>query len=301
MCLRSPDQQVDVSKRKRARRLTSRQTGQRHQAENAATGFQQDDASLTSFGRLLLLPSTIEFALSTIKKIEVELLPLYTMIAVLRQGLAEYSYSSTVIPSAQVVRGLEYLGFKAQLIAACATLVQSGEPPRQMTDLGTWESPPVIREDGTTDAHTVIWADSFSRCIDLSICQHPAVKAAAPRTDSVDTTPAVLPAKDLDTLLNSAKTAAYFRGPYAILLVFTAPWTKLLDPLLERQSQIVEQGGLALAHAVLDQLFSISAEKNLEELIGIYPTLGDLLTERTRLPGLQLTPPIAPMASPGEY
>jgi hypothetical protein len=231
----------------------------------------------------------MDFALATMSKIPTELLPFYAMIGVVRQGLIDSDYLATVIPSAQIARGFEYLGFKAQLVAACATLLQAGEPPKSMGDLGTWKAPPKIREDGTTDAHTVVWVDSFYRCIDLSVCQHPAIKSAS-KDEPKDTTPAVLPAEDLNALLTRGHIV-YFRGRYGVLLMFTTPWTKLLDPLLQHKSDIVDQGGLALAHAVLDQLSYMSEERDLEELANTYSTLGDLLRERNHLPALQLVPP----------
>lgn len=39
--------------------------------------------------------------------------------------------------------------------------------------------PAVVRDDYTTNGHTVLWAASFGRLLDPTIAQHPALLAAA--------------------------------------------------------------------------------------------------------------------------
>jgi hypothetical protein len=216
------------------------------------------------------------------------------MISAVYQALGARHSSSLIVASAQMVRGLDYLGFQSELIAACTSVYRSADKPVAMADIGVWQHPPIIQDDGTTDSHAVIWTSSFSRCIDLGVCQHTGLQRETV-TAQVVTLPVILPVPGgRDYLLTSARSLVTFRKPFALQWMFFPQWTPHLEPLLERHSGIIEHGGLALAHMVVDQLSAVAVTRNLHQIKTLYPRLSDLLVGNTRLPELNDSLPREP-------
>jgi hypothetical protein len=237
----------------------------------------------------LILPDTDTLALGALRTMDLEVIPLYAMLSALYQVLGGQESPSPVIASAQMARGLGYLGCEAELIVTCTSVYENNGEPRLMEDIGEWSHPPVIRSDGTTDAHVVVWTNSFNRCVDLGICQSATLRRAR-LTGEGQAQPAVLPVQDRDALLNAARAVMAFRGKVALQWMFFPEWTPHIDLLLKQHVDIIEHGGLALAHIVIDQLSAVAVNRDLSRLRDRHPAIGRLLVGEGQLPELKDPP-----------
>jgi hypothetical protein len=224
-------------------------------------------------------------AIGALRTIDAELTPLYAMVAALHQLLGGREQRSALIASAQMVRALELLGCDAELIVACTSVFRSAAGPELAEQIGEWSHPPLIRPDATTDAHAVVWTDSFDRCIDLGVSCSPAVRRAAERGETTSA-PAVLPAASRDALMRSAVSVAAFRGRLLLNWMFFPQWTPCLDPVLERHAGAIDYGGRALAQVVVDQLAAVAVTTDLAPLATRFPAIGKLIADELRLPDL---------------
>lgn len=221
-------------------------------------------------------------AIGALRTIDAELTPLYAMVAALHQVLAGREPPSVLIASAQMARALELLGCDAELIVACTSVFRSAAGPELAEQIGEWSHPPLIRPDATTDAHAVVWTDSFDRCIDLGVSCSPAVRRVAERGEATSA-PAVLPAASRDALTRSAVSVAAFRGRLLLNWMFFPQWTPCLNPVLERHADAIDYGGRALAQVVVDQLAAVAVTRDLGPLATRFPVIGKLIADKPRL------------------
>jgi hypothetical protein len=215
-------------------------------------------------------------------KLAADISPLYTLLAAIQQTLSNRLAYSIVIASAQFVRALEHMGFEAELVPACTSLVRKGE--KRPIDIGVWEHPPVVHPDGTTDGHVVVWADSYKRCIDLGLCHHPEMLKLSSDNDSL-TNPIVLPiAGGRAQFFDSGTQHTTLRPPFGIFWTLFPQWNSRLEPFFIRHEDEIERGGLALANVTVDLLSALAVYNDLAELYRLYPRLSNLLSGRVRLP-----------------
>ncbi len=201
---------------------------------------------------------------------------------------------SCVTTCHQMAAALGHLGFEAEPMAACATVFRAAGQVKY-TDVGVWEHPPIVRPDGTTNGHMVVWTESFRRLIDATVVQDPALLKLA-RRDIQFTLPVVLRVPGGRDTLIDGQTAFTPRGPFLVSWLALPDWTETMTPLLDGpRGRAVEYGALAVAHDALDVRRSTGEHRDLRELPRLYPTLAALLTGSTTLPPLadELPPDVA--------
>ncbi|WP_327034871.1 hypothetical protein [Micromonospora ureilytica] len=208
------------------------------------------------------------------------------IVAVAHQAIAARPTYPAVAAAGQLARCLSLLGFDSELIPACTTVGYQDRGKTRFREIGVWQEPPIVRADGTTDGHVVVWCDSLTRCIDLAPCQDRLLRGASTSGVPSDQ-PVVLPvAGGRRQLLDRSRQMVTPRPPFLLHWMFFPNWMPMLDPLLDRHSVAIEQGGLAMAHASLDLLSALAVVRDLPLLDELYPSLGDLLSGRRSLPAL---------------
>ena len=229
----------------------------------------------------LLLPDMDFFDAVSSGMLPVDVIPLYALLAGIYQAVGRRPAYSAALASAQLVRALEHLGFDAELIPACTAVYRQDRT--HVTDIGVYQQPPVVRDDGVTDGHVVVWSNTFRRCIDLGVCnQHTLLETSNGRTL---TSPIVLPmAGGIKQLLDEASGAATLRLPFVFGWNFFPEWRSRFDPFLSYHATAINQGGIALAKVAVGLLSALSVYSNLTELEQLYPRLGALLSGQADLP-----------------
>ncbi len=216
----------------------------------------------------------------------VDVVPLYAAVAVVHQAMSGAPVNTCVPICYQIATALDHLGFETEVMAAYAEVVQ-GDIPH--VSLGV-RGPAVVRDDFTTNGHTVLWAASFGRLLDPTIAQHPALLAAAHGGEGKQGAPlSVAVQGGRDTLLRGAVGA--IRPPFQINYLVQPQYTNAFDPWLAEFGDAVEHGGLGLAHLTLDTIAAAGQIRNLRELPHLYPRLGALLAGGDQLPALAEQPP----------
>jgi len=230
------------------------------------------------FGKLTVVP--------------VELVPLYASLAVVHADMSGAPAGICVPVCYQLAGALGYLGFDAEVMAACATVFHRDRQDTKFADVGVWDRPPKVRLDGTTDGHVVLWAGSFRRLVDPTIVQAPELLAAA-RDDLAFTLPVVLSVASREQL--ASQSLATVKGPFLITWMLFPEHTGALKPMLGGDiGAALPYGSLVLAHTVLDVLRALGRVRpDLRRLRNLYPQLGALLTGRSQLPGLPDDAPAA--------
>ncbi|MDW5325360.1 hypothetical protein [Plantactinospora sp. KLBMP9567] len=224
------------------------------------------------------------FIAGTLLVVPVEATPVQAIVAAAHQAIGGRSAYPGVLAAGQLARGLSLLGFDTELIPACTVVCYSDHGKTRFRDVGVWKEAPVVRADGSTDGHVVVWCDSLNRCIDLAPCQDRMLRGASTPEEAFDH-PVVLPVVGgRRQLLDRQRQIMAPRPPFALHWTFFPDWAPLFDPLLDRHSAAIEQGGLAMAHAAVDLLAAVAVVRDLSQLDEWYPRLGDLLSGRQSLP-----------------
>lgn len=225
--------------------------------------------------------------------VAVEQLPLYTALSVVHHDMGGAPAGSCVSICHQLAGALDHLGFSAEVMVACATIFDREDQEVKYADVGVWDRQPIVRPDGTTDGHVVLWAGSFRRLVDPTIVQAPALLEAA-RDDELFTLPVVLPMDSREKLL-SAESLATFKGPFLLSWMLFPDWAPALAPALRGDlAAAMPYGTLSLAHTVLDLLRGLGQlRSDVRRLNSMYPKLGALLSGREQLPALPTEPPAA--------
>jgi hypothetical protein len=218
--------------------------------------------------------------------VPIEAVPLYAALALMHQAGGGQSAATCVTTCTILADSLAYLGFDTEPMAACATVVHHDDTRAKFADVGVWEHPPVVRADGMTNGHMVLWAGAFGRLVDPTIAQEPAVLAAA-QTDPSQTFACVIPVPSREQML-SGPAIATVREPFLISWMLFPEWTEILNQTLQipLTREAVDYGALNLAHRTVQLLGKVGEVRNLRGLHGLNPQLADLLAGRSQLPPL---------------
>jgi len=216
----------------------------------------------------------------------VELTPLYAVLAALHQASSGKPVGTCVVSCHQISGALHHLGFDAEPIAACATLYRTTDTFTEVSEVGVWKRPPVLRPDGTTTGHMVVWTASFAQLIDPTLVQDPTLFALA-ATDPIYSIPvSVALPTDPDEVLRARPVVALDERLHASWLLLPE-WTEAMNSVLAgAEGTAATLGGLALATDALVALRNLGQERDLTQLPHLYPQLGALLSGRRRLPPL---------------
>ncbi len=237
-----------------------------------------------------LVPGFELYIGGSIKALPLEVTPLYALMVAAHHAVARRPDYSSVVAAAQFMCGLEYLGFQAEIIAACTSVFHPKRDGNRKTDIGVWKHPPVVRSDGTTDGHAVIWTDSFKRCIDIGICRDPTLQRESKNDPSLEA-PAILPCPEgRDKLIHGSFSVGAHRSPYMLTWMFFPEWTSNYDLLLETRAATIQHGGLAMAHVAIDLLSALSLYRDTSELWALYPSLQPMVSGQRPLLGLDSLP-----------
>lgn len=268
-------------KRERARRR--RRSSVRVPREYTRRSALPDQTGTTSTAETLLPPDLERFAAFHLGVLPVDVMPLYALLIPIYHAITRRPNYPVVVASAQLVRALEHLGFEAELVPASILIAREGDEKHPM-DIGAWKHPPVLRDDGTTDGHVAIWADSFRRCIDLGPCNHPVLLKSSSDSQNL-VGPVVLPmGEGREKLLDDSRRATILRLPFVMCWTFIPQWKPYFDPILACNSSAIEDGGLALAKVAVDLLSAIAVYSDMSKFNKRYPWLTELLSGQADLP-----------------
>lgn len=264
-----------MSERRRNTRRHRREPLRRplQERQRTAAGFTESGPVVAAEDFLL---SGYDTFLGALVVLPVELTPLYAMLTAIYHAIGRRASYSGVVASGQLVRGLEHLGFEAELLPACMSVFR----------LNRGHVGAHISGDGKTSGHLVVWVSSFNRCIDLAVCQDRTLVRAS-IGDAVLALPVILPVPGgREKLLYGSESIGTERPPFEISWKFFPEWMSRFEPLLTQHTVAIEHGGLALAHVVVDLLSAVAVHQDLCQLGDLYPRLGGLLSGRTHLPKL---------------
>lgn len=212
----------------------------------------------------------------TFEDFPLEVTPLFMTLSAIYQGIGKRINYPVVLASGQLMRGLQYLGFEAELIPACMNVFRIDRVrPNERS----------ASDRAITDTHLVVWSPSLNRCIDLGVCQN-ATLVHALADGGISAFPVTLPVSGGRDQLFSGQTFVIARHPFGIMWKFFPGWDSQFDSLLARYTAAIEHGGLALAHVVVDLLSALAVYRDLHQLDDLYPRLGGLLSGRVSLPKL---------------
>jgi hypothetical protein len=218
--------------------------------------------------------------------VPVELTPLYAVLTVLHQAMSGKPAGSCVLTCHQISNALHHLGFPAEPIAACATVYRATGTFSEESDLGVWRRPPIIRPDGTTTGHMIVWAPSFAQLVDPTLVQHEVLLARA-ATNPVYSIPVCAPAPTEPEALLQAKLVAQLDEDLYVSWLLQPDWTDLVDAVLDEPLAIAaDLGGLRLAHNALDVLHRLADHRDLAPVLSVSPYLNSLLTGTAQLPAM---------------
>jgi hypothetical protein len=221
----------------------------------------------------------------------VELVPMYAVLAVLHQKSSGLPVGTCVPTSYQISGALEHFGFRAEPMAACASVHRATDTFTEISDVGVSNRPPVVFPDGTTTGHMIVWTSSFGHLIDATLVQDPTLLAAA-HHDPLYSMPVFMPVP--------ADRAAFLRTEPVLALderlhvswVLRPEWTAAMEPVLDGPMGLIASlGALALATDALEVVRDLGDERDLSSLPARYPRLGRLLAGQERLPSLPDRPP----------
>jgi hypothetical protein len=240
--------------------------------------------SKESTAEKLLLSGGENFVVGSWEILPLEIVPLYAALSAIHQAIGDRPTYSTIIASAQLARGLEYLGFDAELIPASTTVFRMENGRKKVVNIGVWNHPPLMRDNGTTDGHVVVWAASFKRCVDLGGCQNWILRRTAAENGGT-VLPWVAPFPGGRRQL-VGQIPAIISGQFAFTWALFPQWGPGFESLLAHHARAIEHGGLALGHVVVDLLSALAVHRDLGELLQRYPHLDGLVSGRTLLPEL---------------
>ena len=216
--------------------------------------------------------------------VDVEITPVVAAAAVIHQSMGGRPAGTCVTTCATLARGLAHLGIKAEAVAAYAEVKDIQDPQASAEQVGVRDRP-VLRPDGTTNGHMVVWVDDCSRLVDPTIAQAPNLLAAA-RRDPLHGLPSIVPITDKAALFGGEPVGS-IRDRFQINWLLQPDWTSLLEQLLTGDSALaVDYGAVNLAINALETLRALQGHRDVSGLPDRYPRLGDLLAGRERLPEL---------------
>jgi hypothetical protein len=219
-------------------------------------------------------------------QVPVEQTPLYAVLTVLHQALSGKPVGTCVLSCHQISGALHHLGFHAEPIAACATLYRNTDTFTEVSEVGVSKRPPIVRPDGTTTGHMVVWTRSFGLVIDPSLVQHPILLSRAAEHPIYSIPVPVEAPTDRDELLQHRLALALdtqLSASWLLLPELTDATNAVLDGPMRTAAKL---GGLGLATDALDVLQRLGEDRDLSQLPDLYPRLGALLRGEQYLPAL---------------
>lgn len=218
--------------------------------------------------------------LGALVKGPIEALPLYAILTAVHLELAGNIVNACLPVCYQIVGALRHFGFPAETMAAYVDVTRDGQ---QYGGIGV-NGKATVYPDGTTNGHTVVWADSFGRLVDATVAQHPELNRAVHQGSLNQSAPLVLPVGDRDMLLQGAIAA--IRPPYQLAYLALPQHTSVFDGWLAQYREPLDYGALSMAHRGLLALQAAGKMRNTRELAHLYPQLGRLLDGVDQLPEL---------------
>ena len=259
-----------------------------------ADGFTRPAArqhEYSGVARFMLLPPHLQLALMQCPP---DLLPLLAALAIVATGYTRLLGSRSVAACHLLQGALQYLGLQGQVIAASAHVVH--DVSGAADNIGECLRAPIVRDDGDSDGHAVLWMESSRRLIDPTVLQLQHLHAAAEDNTSFGV-PVMLPLPSLDSLLDPAPGMAVMclRPPLVISWVAQPRWAQAISPVPGSDLDAgLSYGKLALAHSILELIRGLrNFRSDLVQVNALYPILADLLDGRSHLPGLLAEPPAA--------
>ncbi|MEV6927572.1 hypothetical protein AB0M46_24140 [Dactylosporangium sp. NPDC051485] len=238
-------------------------------------GQQVDRIRVRASADRLLLPG---LGLDRLTTEPVELTPLFAMLIAVHQAVGDLPPDRVVVESAQMVHALRQLGFEAELIACCARVFRLPQHAR-LADMGVWKRPPTTRADGTTDGHALVWIGSFNRLVDVGVFRSRRLLRAEGGADETFTVPAMLPLPHgRSQLLNPWQIPGTIRGQFSVGWYPYPEWTQRYRDLLTCHAAVIEHGGVALAHTVVDLLNATRTYRDLSRVDELFPRLAALMS-----------------------
>ena len=257
-----------------------------------ADGFTRPAArrhEYSGVARYMLLPPHLQLALMQCPP---ELLPLLAVLAIVATGYTRPLGSRSVAACHLLQGALQYLGLQGQVIAASAHVVH--DVSGAADNIGECLRAPIVRDDGDSDGHAVLWVESSRRLIDPTVLQLQRLHAAAEDNTSFGV-PVMLPLPSLDSLLDPAPGMAVMclRPPLVISWVAQPRWAQAVTPAPGSDLDTgLGYGKLALAHSILELIQGLrNFCSDLARVNALHPVLADLLDRRRHLPGLFAEPP----------
>jgi len=223
--------------------------------------------------------------LGSLVKGPIEALPLYAILTAVHLELAGNIVNACLPVCYQIVGALRHFGFTAETMAAYVEVTRDG---RHFGGIGV-HGKATVYPDGTTNGHTVVWADSFGRLVDATVAQHPELNRAVHQGSLNQSAPLVLPVGDRDMLLQGAIGA--IRPPYQLAYLALPQHTSVFDGWVAQYREPLDYGALSMAHRGLVALEAAGKMRNTRQLAHLYPQLGRLLDGVDQLPELGEPPP----------
>lgn len=243
----------------------------------------------SGFGQLLLFAQPVQEILISCA---VELLPLFAALAVIHSELTGTPAACSVPVCWQLQGCLEYLGFDSEVIAASSLVMRDGDnrPER----VGQIDHLPSLKDDGSTNGHVVVWADSFGQLVDPTIVRAQYLQAMAQGHPGLSF-PVMLPVADRDTLFGATVICSSSRPTLNIAWGLLPHWTQALTPRPGSDLDTgIAYGKLAVAHITLEVVRGLNIVRaDTEQLRALYPALAALLNGSSQLPRLPDEPPAA--------
>lgn len=221
----------------------------------------------------------------------VELLPMYTALALVYEELAHQPGKICIPVCHQLLGSLKYLGFDGEVIAASAMVMDSES--KDMEDVGEYKRAPRLEDDGSTDGHVVVWLESFRRLVDPTIVQSRTIQKAA-RLNADLGLPVVVPVPSREILLSPESPGlTTIRAPLLIGWILQPQWTEPLTPVQAGDLHAgIAYGQLSLAYTILDVVRGLEyVRSDLQRLRDLYQPMAALLDEHIHLPQLPNEPP----------
>lgn len=240
------------------------------------------------FARLMRLPAIAD---NVLHNCDVELLPLYTALALVYDELAGPPGKTCIPVCYQLLGSLKYLGFDGQVIAASAMVMLNGS--KDIEDVGEYKRTPRLEDDGSTDGHAVLWLESFGRMVDPTIVQSRTIQTAAQLNANLGL-PVVLPVPSLEVLLGPESPGlTTIRVSHRIAWILQPHWTESLTPVQGSDLHAgIAYGQLSLAYSILDVVRGLEGDRSdLQRLRDLYKPMAALLDGHVHLPPLPEEPP----------
>ncbi|WP_127508713.1 hypothetical protein [Actinoplanes solisilvae] len=218
--------------------------------------------------------------LGSLVKGPIEALPLYAVLTVVHLELSGNIVNACLPVCEQIVGALRHLGFAAETMAAYVEVTKDG---RRYGGIGV-NGKATVYPDGTTNGHTVVWAESFGRLVDATVAQHPELNRAVHQGSLNQSAPLVLPVGERELLLQGAIGA--IRPPYQLAYLALPQHTSVFDGWVASYREPLDYGALSMAHRGLIALEAAGKMRNIRQLAHLYPQLGRLLNGVDQLPEL---------------